>query len=665
MNTQDSIYRSHPDLALLSKIMSPDNSSPTTNLLSDPVLSGLPVVEGFKVLEPVVLLAKIGEGGMGAVYQGSHMSLDIEVALKCLRQDLATQDQEFVARFKREAKIAASVNSPHLIRVFDVNQSHGLHYLIMEFVRGESARERVERKGALGLEEAMIIVRCSAMGLSAAHALGIVHRDVKPENIMISSAGEVKVADLGLAKAGDDIDNIKTQTGMLMGTPKYMPPEQYADAHRVGPEGDVYSLAATLYFLLAGKNAIPSGSLVQVMNKVCNDDFPDIREVRPDVPEALAKLIKDATRRNPEDRIRTCNEIVAQLDEMLRGSEAETATYLQDLESEATGTANHNTVSAPPSATMARVRLAMETGAHHIGSNSVTISPSNAPSISDHSETVKASRIAREVPPQDWSIHVRTKANFPLGRVAMVLASVVAFVAGVPWVSSLMEPEPQEDSLEIADSALRPTDALDDREEDRQDQMLSSDQNPAASDRQQARPDQNQFVADRRQPRSNSNEDNGPGTNGQPLIGRRSLKRLLRDRMAVKNRSEENPNPVIKLDPVPGRFHRPSIILHGGVNHNRPVTVRVGGVTSQVGHDGRFEIQLNLKFGTNRFLLVAKDKDGRTAKRKVMIFRPHDQPEQRPPHLQPGNRRPNPQQRRPRPQQKGPGPGSRPGGRRK
>ena len=131
------------------------------NLLSDPLLRDVPSVDGYKVLEPCVLYSKVGQGGMGAVYRGKHVNLDIDVAVKCLKGDLSDRGDQFIARFQREGRVAAAIDDSNLIRVYDVTQRHGVHYIIMEYVRGETAAERVERKGKLRLDEALTIINSS------------------------------------------------------------------------------------------------------------------------------------------------------------------------------------------------------------------------------------------------------------------------------------------------------------------------------------------------------------------------------------------------------------------------------------------------------------------------------------------------------------------------
>lgn len=136
------------------------------DLLDDPLLRDAPIVEGFKVLDPAVLYAKIGRGGMGAVYRGRHFKLDLDVAVKCLKPALVAEDIDFVKRFEREARLAASIAHQNVVRVMDVHEKNGIHYLVMEFVRGETAAERVERKGPLAEKEALAILFGATAGLA-------------------------------------------------------------------------------------------------------------------------------------------------------------------------------------------------------------------------------------------------------------------------------------------------------------------------------------------------------------------------------------------------------------------------------------------------------------------------------------------------------------------
>ena len=326
---------------------------PNDDLLNDPLLQSAPLLEGFKVLDPAVLYAKVGQGGMGAVYRGRHFSLECDVAVKVLKQDLA-QDEQFVLRFEREAKLAAQINHQNVVRVMDVKQQNGIHYLVMEFVKGETARERVQRKGPLKESEALAILVGATMGLCEAHGKNIVHRDIKPDNVLVSTEGAVKLADLGLAKAkrASDEQSMTMLSSGVMGTPQYMPPEQWRSPD-VKPSADVWALGATLYYLLAGKSAIAAGELLTMADQIRDHDFPSLRDVRPDVRPEVAELIAKCTRRNPEERFGDARALLKALRPLVANDEDDV------LFDTATGTGKLRaaTVTPPPRETLAKIRF--------------------------------------------------------------------------------------------------------------------------------------------------------------------------------------------------------------------------------------------------------------------------------------------------------------------
>jgi serine/threonine protein kinase len=290
------------------------------DLASDPLLRELPVKEGYKVLGGVVIYHKLGQGGMGAVYTGRHLRLDIDVAVKVMVPPpnvTPEQATDFTQRFVREARTAAAVGHPNLIRVYDVNSESGVHYLIMDFVEGESAGERLERKGQLAEAEALKIALGAADGLAEAHAKGIVHRDVKPDNILIDGRGRVVVADLGLAKAfeSDEADepSMLTQTQTAMGTPCYMPPEQFASARSVGPEADVWSLGVTLYHLLTGQLPWSDSSVFGLAKKVEGDPLPDPKTIRPGLSEGTCAILATAMQKQKDARYKDCGAMAGAL----------------------------------------------------------------------------------------------------------------------------------------------------------------------------------------------------------------------------------------------------------------------------------------------------------------------------------------------------------------
>jgi formylglycine-generating enzyme required for sulfatase activity len=323
------------------------------SLKTDPLLRDVPELEGFKVLEPCVLYSRLGQGGMGTVYKGRHLNLEIDVAVKCMSQALAQNGPGFVERFQREARLAASIHHQNLVQVYDVSQRSGVHYLVMEYVAGETVRDRVARKGPLKPQEALKILLGAASGLAEAHSMRIVHRDIKPDNILISNDGRVKVADLGLAKAIEATEG-HTLTQGVMGTPQYMAPEQWEDSARVGPSADVWALGATLYHMLVGKNAIESGTIQQVYRRICVDPFPDLATAAPKTPKAVCELLARMVAVDPKVRIRDCGE----LERLVRPLIDASGGTLADPNSGADR--SHPTLlSPPPPQTIARIRLAV------------------------------------------------------------------------------------------------------------------------------------------------------------------------------------------------------------------------------------------------------------------------------------------------------------------
>ena len=315
-----------------------------SELRDDELLAQVTEVAGYKVLPPCVVYAKIGQGGMGAVYRGRHLNLDIDVAVKCLKPGLVHDDPQFVARFRREGQSAARINHQNVIRVFDVAEDQGLHYLIMEFVQGETARQRVDRKGPLAIGEALQILYESALGLGEAHRLGIVHRDIKPDNLLISSSGQVKVADLGLAKPtlgkdGGSKVSMLSSANQIMGTPSYMPPEQW-DGASVTAAADVWALGATMWFLLVGHEAIRDESPARIMSRIVLQPFPDVQAARKDVPDDVAAVVRKATAKEPGERYLDALDMADAIDAL--------ATRRASLRDRAAGTTELRTLLSPP-----------------------------------------------------------------------------------------------------------------------------------------------------------------------------------------------------------------------------------------------------------------------------------------------------------------------------
>ena len=258
------------------------------------------------------ILERLGQGGMGAVYKARQTSLKRLVALKTLQAALA-DDVEYIARFQQEAVAAAGLNHPNLVQVHSAGESDGLHWFAMEYVEGESAQARLERKGRLDPLEAIAIAIHVASALEYGwRKAALIHRDIKPDNIFLSSDGEVKLGDLGLAKSAGETQSLTT-TGSSMGTPYYVSPEQAEAKKDVDLRADIYSLGCTLYHLLSGQPPYTGDSAVAIMMKHVSSPVPDLRGVWPECPPELAKVVLKMMLKPPEARPQTYVEVNAEL----------------------------------------------------------------------------------------------------------------------------------------------------------------------------------------------------------------------------------------------------------------------------------------------------------------------------------------------------------------
>jgi WD40 repeat protein/serine/threonine protein kinase len=283
------------------------------------------------------LLEKLGEGGMGTVYRALHTDLDKVVALKVL-SGKRIDDERAVARFRREMKAVGKLEHPHIVRALDAGVEAGTHYLVMEHVAGLDVGKVVERLGPLPPADACEVVRQAALGLQHAHEHGLIHRDVKPSNLILSGP-VVKVLDLGLARLAErsaETSSELTREGQLMGTLEYMAPEQGLDTHSVDARADVYSLGATLYKLLCGQAPFSGGRYAAPLQKAMGlalDEAPPVRERRAaklaergatssaEVPEALAALVHRMLAKDPAQRPATAAKVATALEPFCRGSD--------------------------------------------------------------------------------------------------------------------------------------------------------------------------------------------------------------------------------------------------------------------------------------------------------------------------------------------------------
>ncbi len=277
------------------------------------------------------ILRRIGQGGMGQVYLAEQMSLKRNVALKILRGDLAANPSS-LQRFKAEAEAVAKVTHANIVQVYACGDADGFHYIALEYVEGRNLKEYITRKGPPKLAVALSIMRQMAAGLQRASEAGIIHRDVKPENILLTAKGEVKVADFGLSRSliAEQQPLNLTQSGVIMGTPLYMSPEQ-VQGKPLDSRTDVYSLGVTCYFMLTGKPPFDGSSPFDVAMKHVHNQPTPLAAVCPDLPEGLCAVVHKMMAKDPAQRYQTGREILRDLTRLRGGAAGSTIEVSQPL----------------------------------------------------------------------------------------------------------------------------------------------------------------------------------------------------------------------------------------------------------------------------------------------------------------------------------------------
>jgi serine/threonine-protein kinase len=287
------------------------------------------------LLGPYILLERLGEGGVGQVFKARHQRMNRIVALKVIRKELLAEP-EVVSRFYREIQVVSKLTHPHVVHAYDAGPIGSNHVLVMEYVDGIDLARLVKQSGPLPVVEACEYIRQTALGLQHAHERGLVHRDIKPPNLLVSGAAvsggapgattpsprppqQIKILDLGLARlqqiadhrhAGESANSLVTPQGsLMMGTPDYLAPEQALDFHAADIRADIYSLGCTFTCLLTGQPPFSGGTLAQKVAKHMQAEPPAIEEVRPDVTPALGRIIRRMLAKRPEDRYQTPREV--------------------------------------------------------------------------------------------------------------------------------------------------------------------------------------------------------------------------------------------------------------------------------------------------------------------------------------------------------------------
>jgi len=264
------------------------------------------------------LLDHLGTGGMSSVYLAEHVLMQRRVAIKVLPKH-RVEDTSYLARFHREAQAAAALDHRNIVRAYDVDNDGAIHYLVMEYVEGRDLQQMVKQEGPLPFEKAAEYIRQGAEGLAHAHAAGLIHRDVKPANLLVDRKDVVKVLDLGLARFTDEETASLTVAydENVLGTADYLAPEQALDSHGVDARADIYSLGCSLYFVLTGHPPFPEGTLPQRLMMHQKHPPPPIRNDRPDVPETLVEICSKMMAKKPADRYQTAGEVADALGDWL------------------------------------------------------------------------------------------------------------------------------------------------------------------------------------------------------------------------------------------------------------------------------------------------------------------------------------------------------------
>ena len=291
-----------------------------TDWQADKLLAGKH--KGF-ILGKYKLLRHLGKGGMSQVYLAEHIMMRARRAIKVLPQN-RVEDSSYLERFRIEARAAAKLDDPNIVRAYDIDQDGKTHYLVMEYVEGKDLHILVKENGPLKYEVAADYITQAARGLAHAHDMGLVHRDIKPANCLVDKNQVVKLLDMGLARLIDDEASLTLENNEnVLGTADYLAPEQALNSHKADKRADIYSLGCTLYYLLTGHPPFPEGSISERLLKHQVEIAPSILKERPDAPPTLVHICERMMAKKPEDRYQTAGDVAQRMAEWLaaRGHE--------------------------------------------------------------------------------------------------------------------------------------------------------------------------------------------------------------------------------------------------------------------------------------------------------------------------------------------------------
>lgn len=277
------------------------------------------IAKGHMINERYEIISTIGEGGMANVYLAQDTILKRKVAVKVLRGDLA-EDEKFVRRFQREAKSASGLSHPNIVEMYDVGEDNGKYFIVMEYVEGRTLKSLIKRRGGLTLPEVIDIMLQVTSAIACAHESYIIHRDIKPQNIIILDDGMVKITDFGISQALNSHE--LTETNSVMGSVHYIPPEQ-ASGNRTTMQSDIYSLGILMFELIAGKVPFKGDNAVEIAIKQMKDPIPFITDIKENVPQSIENIILRSTAKNPKNRYETVLEMREDIETSLEKSRKE------------------------------------------------------------------------------------------------------------------------------------------------------------------------------------------------------------------------------------------------------------------------------------------------------------------------------------------------------
>ena len=279
---------------------------------------------GQKIGERYEIVKSIGEGGMANVYMAKDTILDRKVAIKVLRGDLSN-DEKFIRRFQREALSVSNLSHQNIVEVYDVGEEEGQHYIVMEYIEGKTLKQLLQKRGSLTLSEVIDIMNQLSDGLAHAHDAYIIHRDIKPQNIMIEDNGLIKITDFGIAMALNSTQ--LTQTNSVMGSVHYLPPEQ-ANGKGSTIKSDIYSLGILMYELLTGSVPFRGDNAVEIALKHLKEKVPSIRRQNPTIPQSVENIVLKATAKNPKNRYDSIKDMRNDLLECLTAEHSDDKKYV-------------------------------------------------------------------------------------------------------------------------------------------------------------------------------------------------------------------------------------------------------------------------------------------------------------------------------------------------